>query len=348
MKHHNFLQQLGCQYPIIQAPMAGVQDGRLAIAVCQAGGLGSLPCAMLSPNEIEQQVAFIRQQTSQPFNVNFFAHSQVTYTPQIAKKWFLALKPYYEKLGLTEVDIPLSRAGSRQPFSQQFADLIADLKVPVVSFHFGLPEEALLEQVRASGAKIISTATTIAEAKWLEQRGVDAIIAQGLEAGGHRGMFLSQDINTQMGTFGLIPNLKKIVDVPIIAAGGISDATTVRCALELGADAVQVGTAFLLADEANTKPYHRQILQTEQACDTALTNIFSGGIARGIRNKIVDEMGICTDAPPFPHASFLINPIKSTAEQQNDYEYSSLWAGQNASLAKAGSAKSIIERLCGI
>lgn len=342
----HFLTQLGCQLPLIQAPMAGVQGSRLAIAVCQAGGLGSLPCAMLSTSQIEMEIANIRQQTDKPFNVNFFAHQQPELSKSIQQAWFQTLQSYYQEFHLTEQDINYS--GGRQPFNKENAELIADLKVPVISFHFGLPTDDLLTIVKQSGAKILSTATTIAEAKFLQSKGVDAIIAQGLEAGGHRGMFLTQDLTTQSGTFSLLPNLKKVVNLPIIAAGGISNNATAQAAFTLGADAIQVGTAFLLADEANTKDFHRKALQSDRAEHTALTNIFSGGFARGIVNRFISEMGgIHKNVPPFPYASIITNPIKNKAEQLGNDEFSSLWAGQNAKLAKAGSAQEIIQYILG-
>lgn len=332
------------QIPIIQAPMAGVQDSRLAIAVCEAGGVGSLPCAMLNLTQIEEQITKIRSQTQGIFNVNFFAHQSTDYTPQMQEKWYQAVKPYYQEFNLTQNDI--ASTGGRNPFDKATAELIADLKVPIISFHFGLPSPELLSLIKSTGTKIWSSATTLAEAKWLEANGADAIIAQGLEAGGHRGMFLSPDITLQMGTFSLLPNVVKAVKIPVIGAGGISNATTVQAALGMGASMVQVGTAFLLADEADTKPFHRAALQSERANHTVLTNIFSGGLARGIVNRFVAEMGYShADAPPFPHASFVTNPVKAMAEKQGSDEFSSLWAGQNARLAQAGSAREILQGL---
>lgn len=339
-----FLNKIPVQKPIIQAPMAGVQGSRLAIAVCQAGGLGSLPCAMLSTSQIESEINTIKNATDAPFNVNFFAHTQPDYTAEMQEQWFTALKPLYDELGLTRDDI--ATTGGRQPFGREQAELIADLQVPVVSFHFGLPNAALLNIVKQSGAVILSSATTVAEAKWLEANGADMIIAQGLEAGGHRGMFLSPDVTLQMGTFSLLPNIIKAVNLPVIAAGGISDRTTAKAAFALGACAVQAGTAFLLADECDTKDFHRKALQSEPAAHTVLTNIFSGGLARGIVNRFVREMGyVSAFAPPFPHASFVTNPLKAKAESLGSQEFSSLWAGQNALLARPGGAKQIIDDL---
>ena len=351
MTHHtkainSFLDYVKVQLPIIQAPMAGVQDSKLAIAVCQAGGLGSLPGALLSLQKIESEIASIRQATDAPFNVNFFAHQQPDYTQAMQEKWFNTLQPYYQEFGLTQDEI--ATAGGRQPFTHEQAALLADLKVPVVSFHFGLPDKALLNIVKKSGAIVISSATTPAEARWLQANGADMIIAQGLEAGGHRGMFLSQDVTLQAGTFSLLPNIIRSVSLPVIAAGGISDNATAQAAFAMGASAVQVGTAFLLAEECDTKDFHRKALQSERAEHTALTNVFSGGLARGIVNRFMQEAGyISESAPPFPHASFVSNPIKAKAESMGSDEFSSLWAGQNARLAKSGTVDKIIQDLLG-
>ena len=351
MIHHtkainSFLDDVKVQLPIIQAPMAGVQDSKLAIAVCQAGGLGSLPGALLSLQKIESEIASIRQATDAPFNVNFFAHQQPDYTQAMQEKWFNVLQPYYQELGLTQDEI--ATTGGRQPFSHEQAALVADLKVPVVSFHFGLPDTPLLNIVKKSGAIVISSATTPAEARWLQANGADMIIAQGLEAGGHRGMFLSQDVTLQAGTFSLLPNIINAISLPVIAAGGISDNATAQAAFAMGASAVQVGTAFLLADECDTKDFHCKALQSERAEHTAFTNVFSGGLARGIVNRFMQETGyISESAPPFPHASFVSNPIKAKAESMGSDEFSSLWAGQNARLAKSGTVDKIIQDLLG-
>ncbi len=351
MIHHtkavnSFLDYVKVQLPIIQAPMAGVQDSKLAIAVCQAGGLGSLPGALLSLQKIESEIASIRKLTDAPFNVNFFAHQQLDYTQAMQEKWLNALQPYYQEFGLTQDEI--ATTGGRQPFTHEQAALLADLKVPVVSFHFGLPDKALLNIVKKSGAIVISSATTPAEARWLQANGADIIIAQGLEAGGHRGMFLSQDVTLQAGTFSLLPNIIRSVSLPVIAAGGISDNATAQAAFAMGASAVQVGTAFLLAEECDTKDFHRKALQSERAEHTALTNVFSGGLARGIVNRFMQETGyISESAPPFPHASFVSNPIKAKAESMGSDEFISLWAGQNARLAKSGTVDKIIQDLLG-
>ena len=332
---------LGTRLPLIQAPMAGVQGSALTLAVSQAGALGSLPAAMLSADALRDELQRITAQTSQPYNVNFFCHAPPP--PQAAQEvaWRQALQPFYEELG---VPLAAPNAGAaRAPFNLELANVLAAFKPPVVSFHFGLPAPELLARVRSWGAKVISSATTIDEARWLEQQGVDAIIAQGLEAGGHRGMFLTQDLSTQIGTFALLPQIVQAVRVPVIAAGGIADAAGVRAAMALGAAGVQVGTAYLLCPECSTSPMHRSALASEAARHTALTNVFTGRPARGIVNRVMRELGnpeataargaalMCPSAPAFPLATAAIAPLRAAAEKLGSGGFSPLWSGQNAS-----------------
>ncbi|MEP3562103.1 MAG: nitronate monooxygenase [Marinobacter sp.] len=324
---------LGIELPIIQAPMAGVQGSELAIAVSEAGGLGSLPCGMLSVEAMRKELAAIKARTNRPFNVNFFCHTQPEPDAEQDAKWKAALSPYYREFGIDESEV--AAGAGRLPFGAEAADVLADFEPDVVSFHYGLPEQDLLERVRAWGAKILSTATTVEEARWLEAQGVDAIIAQGLEAGGHRGIFLSEDLNSQLGTFALVPQIVQAVKVPVIAAGGIADANGVAAAMALGAAGVQVGTAYLLCPEANTSAIHRAAIKSDAAAVTALTNVFSGRPARGIVNRIMSELGpISPAAPAFPLASAALAPLRAAAEQANCGEFSPLWAGQNVSGCK--------------
>lgn len=325
------LQELvGIELPIIQAPMAGVQDSRLAIAVSNAGGLGSLPCAMLGVAALRQELAALRAQTAMPFNVNFFCHAAPVPSAERETAWRTALAPYYAEFGL---DISAVQAGSgRSPFSHEAADVLDDIQPAVVSFHFGLPPRDLLARVRGWRSKILSSATTVDEARWLEAQGVDGIIAQGLEAGGHRGIFLSDDLSTQVGTFALVPQISKAVNVPVIAAGGIADARGVAAALALGAAGVQIGTAYLLCPEATTSPVHRAALKSEGAMHTALTNLFTGRPARGIVNRLMRELGPISPAPPaFPLATAAIAALRAAAEGRGSGDFSPLWAGQNIS-----------------
>lgn len=318
----------GSEIPLIQAPMAGSQNRQLAAAVCQAGGLGSIPCAMLTPATSRQELQAMRDLTERPFNLNFFSH--VPPEPDTAREatWHEALAPYYNELGVDPANI--ASGPGRLPFNDEAAALVEEFRPAVVSFHFGLPEQALLERVRRSGAKILSSATTLEEALWLQERGVDAVIAQGLEAGGHRGHFLDQDLSRQFGTFALLPQLVDALDVPVVAAGGISDARGVAAAMALGAAGVQIGSAYLLCPEANTSAIHRAALQSPAARHTALTNLFSGRPARGIVNRLMRELGpLSTQAPAFPLATAAIAPLRAAAEAQGNGDFSPLWAGQN-------------------
>jgi len=323
----------GIEIPIIQAPMAGVQDSALAVAVSNAGGLGSLPCAMLSPEGLRKELSAIVAQTRKPYNVNFFCHAVPTPDADREAGWRAVLSPYFESFGINTSTIVV-RPG-RVPFSSEAADVLSEFKPPVVSFHFGLPSTDLLARVRSWGSKIISSATTVEEARWLEAQGVDAVIAQGLDAGGHRGMFLSDDLDTQGGTFALLPQILKAVEIPVIAAGGIADATGVAAAIRLGAGGVQIGTAYLLCPESTTSELHRAAIKSDSAQHTALTNIFTGRPARGIVNRIMNELGsICAAAPAFPLATSAIAPLRAKAESDGCSDFSPLWAGQNVSGCK--------------
>jgi nitronate monooxygenase len=335
---------LGIEFPIIQAPMAGVQGSALTVAVSNAGGLGSLPCAMLSPAAMRDELERIRAQTERPYNVNFFCHRTPTPGPEREASWRAAVAPYYRELGLALDTIPSQAA--RGSFDADAADLLNAFRPAVVSFHFGLPTPTLLARVRAWGAKVLSTATTIEEARWLEAHGADAIIAQGLEAGGHRGMFLTDDVTRQMGTMALLPQIVEAVNVPVIAAGGIVDAKTVAAAMALGAAGVQVGTAYLLCPEATTSAVHRAALKSEAARHTALTNVMTGRPARSIVNRLIREVGpMSAAAPEFPLAAAAIAPLRAKAESLGLGDFSPLWAGENVSGCKEMPAADLTREL---
>jgi nitronate monooxygenase len=335
---------LGVELPIIQAPMAGAQGSALAVAVANAGALGSLPCASLGVDAMRAELTAIRAQTTKPFNVNFFCHVPPAPDASRDAAWRRVLAPYFAELGVDPDAIP--RGPARLPFDRATADALADFEPAVVSFHFGLPSDDLIARVRSWGAKILSSATTVAEARWLEARGVDAIIAQGAEAGGHRGIFLSDDVSTQIGTLALVPQIVDTVKVPVIAAGGIADARGVAAALALGASGVQIGTAYLLSPEATTRAVHRAALASDAARVTALTNVFSGRPARSIVNRLVRELGPISDvAPSFPLAAAAIAPLRARAESQGSGDFSPLWAGQNASRCRAIGAAEITRDL---
>ena len=322
-------ETLGVELPIIQAPMAGSQGSALAIAVSNAGGLGSLPCAMLGPDQIRAELQAITSTTSNPYNVNFFVHKQPALDAAREDAWRKLLAPY---LAEHEIDSASIHAGpQRLPFDDAAADVLEEFKPPVVSFHFGLPADALVKRVKSWGSKILSSATTLDEARYLEAHGVDAIIAQGYEAGGHRGMFLSDDLSTQVGTLALVQQIARTVRIPVIAAGGIADAKGVKAAVALGASAAQVGTAYLFCPEATTNPLHRAALRSAAAQTTAVTNLFTGRPARGIVNRLMREIGpMNAKAPAFPLAATAIFALRSKAEPKGVNDFTSMWAGQNA------------------
>ncbi len=339
-------QLLGIALPLIQAPMAGVQDSALAIAVSNAGGLGSLPAAMLGPDALRAELTKIRAQTPRPYNVNFFCHRPPPPDATREALWRQSLAHYYREFDIDPASIPAGPG--RLPFDATAAELLSEFQPPVLSFHFGLPDEQLLARVRSWGAKVISSATTVEEARWLEARGADVIVAQGLDAGGHRGMFLSDELTTQMGTFALLPQIVRAVRVPVVAAGGIADAAGVRAALALGAAGVQVGTAYLLCPEATTSAIHRAALQSEAARHTALTNLYTGRPARGIVTRLMREQGPLSHlAPAFPLATSAVAPLRAKAEAAGSGDFSPLWAGQNASGCRAVPAAQLTRELAG-
>jgi nitronate monooxygenase len=313
--------------------MAGVQGSALAVAVSNAGGLGSLPCAMLGLDAMRTELTAIKARTGKPFNVNFFCHRPLAPSAEREAAWRTTLAPYYKEYGIDADKIPAGPG--RAPFSAEAADVLEDVKPAVVSFHFGLPSAELLARVRAWGSKILASATTVEEARWLEGKGVDAVIAQGLEAGGHRGIFLSEDLSTQVGTLALVPQIVRAVKLPVVAAGGIADAKGVAAVMALGAAGAQIGTAYLLCPEATTSAVHRAALKSDAARHTALTNLFTGRPARGIVNRIMKELGpISAAAPAFPLATAAIAPLRAKVESLGSGDFSPLWSGQNASGCK--------------
>jgi nitronate monooxygenase len=320
---------LGTELPIIQAPMAGAQGSALAVAVSNAGALGSLPCAMLDRGAARAEVTAIRAGTRKPFNLNFFCHPPPVHDQRRESAWRAALSPYYAELGIDAATPPVA---ARRAFDDAAADLLEDVSPPVVSFHFGLPSPDLMRRVRAVGCKVLGCATTVDEARWLEDRGVDAVVVQGLEAGGHRGTFLTDDVDTQVGLFSLLPQVVEAVRVPVVASGGIADAKGVSAAMALGAAGVQVGTAYLLCPEATTSPVHRTALTRDAGGRTALTNLISGRPARGIMNRLMHELGPMSTLPPaFPLAAAAVHPLRRAAEEKGLGDFSPLWAGQNTS-----------------
>lgn len=332
--NRRLLDLLSIELPIIQAPMAGATTPAMAIAVANAGGLGSLPAAMLGADQARIEFGIVRQHTSRPINMNFFCHAPPLADTDRYAAWSSRLRPYQVEFGL-DPGTPAATSAIA-PFGSEQRDLVVELKPEIVSFHFGLPREDLLDRVKATGAKILSSATTVDEGIWLEGKGCDAIIAQGLEAGGHRGMFLTDDIATQIGTLALVPQLVDAVRVPVIAAGGIADGRGIAAALALGAAAVQIGTAYLFCPEAKVLPLHWEALTTAQNGHTAITNILTGRPARAIVNRAIRELGpMAEGVPAFPLAAGALASLRSRAEASGSSDFTPLWSGQGAPLGRA-------------
>jgi len=336
------------ELPILQAPMAGASTPEMAIAVSEAGGLGALPGAQYDLAGFRAALETVRAGTKRPINVNFFCHSMPARDAAEEQRWRARLAGYYREMGL-DPEVPFPAAG-RTPFDASFCAVIEESKPEVVSFHFGLPEPALLQRVKASGAKVIASATTVREARWLEARGCDAVIAMGFEAGGHRGNFLtedpSRDMTRQVGSFALVPQVVDQVKVPVIAAGGIADPRGIVAAFALGASAVQIGTAYLFTPEAKIPDYYRAALKSAGDDDTMVTNLFTGRPARGIANRIMQEIGpLSSDAPSFPLAGGGLIPLRKIREAAGSGDFSNMWAGQAAGLSAALPAGELTHRL---
>ena len=341
------LDLLRIDAPILLAPMAGPGFAELAIAVAEAGGLGSLPTALLGPDQIRAELARFRAAVRRPINLNFFCHTPPAADPAREAAWRARLAPYYRELGL-DPDAP-APAGTRSPFDETLCRLVEDQRPEVVSFHFGLPEPALVDRVRATGAVVLSSATTADEARWLAARGCHAIIAQGAEAGGHRGVFLEADpvaaCAGQPGTMALVPQIADAVDLPVIAAGGIMDGRGVAAALALGASAVQMGSAFLLADEAINGAVWQQAIRDAGPDATRLTRAFSGRYARGLENRFVREMrSVQEEVPAYPVQNRLTQAMRASANAAGNPDLMSLWAGQAVKLAQPGAAGELVRR----
>ena len=334
------------EFPIVLAPMAGVMDAELVIAAAQGGALGSLPCALLAPEKAHEQVNIVRQRVSAPINLNFFCHEPVDADPKREAAWRQRLTPYYRELGL-DAAAPVS-AANRAPFDAAFCEVVEELKPEIVSFHFGLPDPSLLRRVKAAGCIVMSSATIVKEAIWLEENGVDVIIAQGAEAGGHRGMFLTKNIAEQPGTFALVPQVVDAVKVPVIAAGGIADGRGIAAAFALGASAVQIGTAYLRCPESRVIAPARVALAQAHDDSTVITNVMTGRPARGVANRVMREIGpISPDAPAFPNAATGLAPLKAAAEKLGKVDFTNLWAGQAVRMGREMPAEELTRSLAG-
>jgi nitronate monooxygenase len=334
------------EFPILLAPMAGVIDAEIAISVAQGGGLPSVPCATISPEKAREQIKIIRQRVSAPINLNFFCHKPVEASHASEAIWKGRLEVYYRELGL-DPGAPF-HASNRAPFDDAFCEVVEELKPEIVSFHFGLPEQRLLSRVKATGALLMASATIVREAIWLEEHGVDVIIAQGAEAGGHRGMFLTDKIAEQPGTFALVPQVVDAVKVPVIAAGGIADGRGIAAAFALGAAGVQIGSAYLRCPESKLIAPARLALAQARDDSTVVTNVMTGRPARGVANRVMREVGpISSDAPAFPHAATALAPLRAAAEKLGKVDFTTLWAGQAVRLGREMPAAELTRALAG-
>jgi nitronate monooxygenase len=312
--------------------------------VAQGGGVPSVPCALLSVEKVREQVNLIRQRVATPVNLNFFCHKAVEDDADQEAIWKRRLTPYYQELGLDPA-APVT-AANRAPFDAAMCALVEELKPEIASFHFGLPEPALLKRVKAAGPIVMSSATTVREAVWLEQNGADIIIAQGAEAGGHRGMFLTDNLAEQPGTFALVPQVVDAVKVPVIAAGGIADGRGIAAAFALGAAAVQIGSAYLRCPESKISAPARAALAAAGDDSTVITNVMTGRPARGVANRVMREVGpISPDAPVFPHAATALAPLKQAAEKLGRVDFTNLWAGQAIGLGREMPAAELTRKL---
>ncbi len=334
--------RLGIRYPIIQAPMAGASTPALAIAVSTAGGLGSLGLAMHTQEALRNDCATVSA-AGAPYNANFFVHSEPVDDPARAADTRSLLAPYYRELGLGEVPDVVTPAPS---FNDTHLQAVLDLRPPVVSFHFGLPGDDAFKAIKAAGLYTLSSATNVAEARELEARGVDAVIAQGFEAGGHRGTFSEPYEKGHVGTLALVPQVVDAVSIPVIAAGGIGDGRGIAAALALGASAVQLGTAFLTCPESATHPIYRRALNEARDDQTRITHAFSGRPARGLENRYLLEMaGHEARYPDFPILNSLTGPLRKTSAKENNPDFLSLWSGQSAAMSRNLPASELIQLL---
>ena len=332
---------LDIRYPIIQAPMAGASTPALAIAVSTTGGLGSLGLAMHTQESLRKDCAEVSA-AGAPYNANFFVHREPVDDPARAADTRSLLAPYYFELGLGQ----LPDAVSVPSFNETHLEAVLDLRPPVVSFHFGLPNADAFKAIKAAGLFTMSSATNVTEARELEARGVDAVIAQGFEAGGHRATFSEPYEKGHVGTLALVPQVVDAVSIPVIAAGGIGDGRGIAAALALGASAVQLGTAFLTCPESAAHPLYRRALNEARDDQTRITHAFSGRPARGLENRYLREMaGHEAIYPDFPILNTLTGPLRKASAKGNNTDFMSLWSGQSAVMSRNLPASELIQLL---
>ena len=339
------LRRIGIEYPIIQAPMAGgATTPALVSAVGDAGALGFIGAAYLAPEQILEQARAVRARTKRPFGINLFVPVPAASPPASVQPALDALAPYHAELGLPAPAIP---ARPLQSFDEQLAAAV-ESGAAVFSFTFGLLPESAMRAVRSRDMLVLGTATTVEEAIALERSGVDAVVAQGSEAGAHRGTFGAAPFEAALiGTMALVPQVVDAVRVPVIASGGIMDGRGIVAALALGAAAVQMGTAFLLADECGIPESYKNAISVARETDTRVTRAFSGRAARGIANRFMDELEARGAAGNlgYPVQNALTRPLRTEAAKRNRPEFLSLWAGQGLRLARRAPAASIVRQL---
>lgn len=338
------LSQFDQSLPIVQAPMAGVSTVALAAAVNSAGAMGSLGLGHLSTSEAQQQIQALKAQTNRPFNVNFFCHQLPVANPTLEQKWLALLEPFFIEFNASP---PKQLKAVYQSAVQNPAliQMLCDEQPAVVSFHFGTPEPAAIKALKQANIQIWGCATTLDEALTLQQAGMDAVIAQGVEAGGHRGIF-NPDHDSKLGLFSLIPLLRQSLTIPVIAAGGIMDGVGIAAALKLGADAVQMGTAFILCPESAADDAYRANLQSNKAFNTALTAVISGRPARGLTNRMHQEIEeLNAFLPSYPSAYSAAKALHAAASEHHNYDFAAHWAGQGAPLARTLPATELVQLL---
>lgn len=338
---HTFFENLSARFPLIQSPMAGAQDEALAIAVAQAGGVGSIPCASLTPQDAYRAATQFQMATSGPLNMNFFCHKATERDPDKEDLWLRELSGYYTDLSL-KPDYPKNQ--HPRALDAGMVDVVCAIKPAIASFHFGLPEIDFIDAIRKAGAKIIATATTVQEALFLQDNGCDAVIAQGQEAGGHQGVFLPNETPNRLTTSDLVARIAKAVSIPVIAAGGIADQAGIKAMMAAGASGVQVGTRFLKSPEAKITGLHREILEGENDRKTVITNVFTGRPARGFVNKLVRDLGpMNPNVQTFPLAISALIPLRGATKGAEDFV--SLWAGENWNAGAPKPAREIVAEL---
>jgi nitronate monooxygenase len=333
----------GIDHPIVQAPMASATTPELAAVVSKAGGLGSFGAAGTPPAKLREVIRTIKGLTDRPYNVNLFVPDwePLTVDPQAVKRMQARLAPLHEELDAGPVPEPGAMFG---PFDEQL-DVMLEEGVPIVSFHFGAPAAAV-QRAHDAGSLVLSSATTVLEAKALVDAGVDAVIAQGAEAGGHRGTFIGDWNHAMIGTMALVPQIVDAVDVPVIAAGGIMDGRGISAALVLGAGAVQLGTAFLGCPESGVADTYRDAVQAATEEQPQVTMAFSGKPARGLRNRYMEYIEQQPDSLlPFPAQYSIFSGVRAAAAQRGDAQFLALWAGQGVGHASAVPASELFDRL---